>query len=439
MLASATIYLRRVLSRTERGAITLLGLFAMGPIACCGDIAGFKDLLGLSGTARVSYFTKDNTFVNDPGVQCDSLWITARPSDIAGTKTYFDANLQGQLVTGNSKIRGDLREGYAERAFGDVDLKMGRQIIVWGRADKINPTDVWSIRNYRLLATDDDDQRIGATALKATWNVGNDRLVAVWQPEFRTPVLPIPPPRAGAGLTSVIAARKTAQLGVKYDHSGAGLDWSVSYSHAINRTPDLTLLSGELNHDDQGGPRLGLAYKFADLVGADVAFPVGKFGFRGEVAHVHARNSHGLDPLGQNDCLFAVAGMDRTWGGRLNVNVQYLFRYMFDYRDPSSMSGPFLRGLATQARLIDNQLAATMEGASFRIDYKARNETLEMEISGAMWFKRNDSFSMLKISYAFTDRIKGIVGANLWSGPLDSFFGRLRTTSAAFVELRFGL
>ena len=99
---------------------------------------------------------------------------------------------------------------------------------------------------------------------------------------------------------------------------------------------------------------------------------------------------------------------------------------MFDYREPDSVADPFMHGLAIQARLMNNQLAATMDGASLRINHKALNETFETEISGAIWFKRRDSFVMLKLSYAFTDRIKGIVGANLWSGPSDSFFGRRR-------------
>src|SRR5207248_11330401 len=116
-------------------------------------------------------------------------------------------------------------------------FKVGRQIVVWGRADKINPTDSWSIRNYKLLVTDNDEQRVGAAAAQMIWNKGAEHMIAIWQPEFRFPVLPIPPLPAGTSVTNIATSRKTGQMGLKFDHSGAGADWSLSYAHAINRTP----------------------------------------------------------------------------------------------------------------------------------------------------------------------------------------------------------
>ncbi|HKB91252.1 MAG TPA: DUF1302 family protein [Opitutaceae bacterium] len=418
-------------------------MLGTGSTAQSVEVAELKDMLGITGTARSSFFTKDTSFVDAPGVQNDSLWITARPHDIVGIKSYFDARVQGQFVSGNSKISGDLREGYLEKTLGQFDIKVGRQIVVWGRADKINPTDSWSIRNYRLLVTDDDDQRVGAAAAQVVWNVGAEHVIAIWQPEWRFPVLPIPPLPPGTSLTNLSASKKVDQLGLKFDHSGAGVDWSVSYAHAINRTPDLALLDSQSFGIDPGlRPRetkLGLTYNFAEVFGADAAVPVGKYGLRGEVAYTHARNSGGHNPLAQDSNLFAVLGIERTWEGALNVNVQYLFKRSFDYRGLDSIADPSVRLLAQQAELISNQLASNMQGAALRVDYKAFNETLETEIAAVMWFKKTDSIVTAKVSYAFTDRIKGILGANVLSGPTDSFFGRLRRTSTAFFEVRFAL
>lgn len=431
--------LQRGRSKISRSVLLLLGLSAVESVGRAEAFTAGEDLLGISGTARVSFFTKDKTFVDDAGAQCDSLWITARPREFAGARAYFDARVQAQLVNGNSEIHGDLREGYVEKAMADFDLKLGRQVLVWGRADKINPTDSWSVRNYKLLVTDDEDQRVGTAAVQGTWNIGSGRLIGIWQPEFRAPILPIPPQPAGAELRSIVVGQRAGQLGVKFDHSGTGFDWSLSYAHAINRTPDLALLGSGSNATDPSRSRLGLAYKFADVVGADAALPVGKFGLRGEIAYTHARNPGGANPLAQNSNVFAVVGAERTWLGELNVNVQYLFKRSFYYRSLDSIADPVLQSIARQARLISNQLAATMQGASVRINYKALNETLETELSAAMWFEKKDSFVGLKLSYAFTDRVKGIIGANMWAGPTDSFFGRLRNTSAAFVEFRIGL
>ncbi len=431
MLASTTVSSRLVLWTIKWPVLVLFAMFEACDTGWSAEVMKLRDLLGISGTARVSFFTKDNSFTHAPGVQNDSLWITARSPEFAGIRMYLDARVQGQFVSGNSKISFDLREGYFETTRGEFDFKVGRQIIVWGRADKINPTDVWSVRNYRLLATDDDDQRLGLFAMQAVWNTGSYHVRMIWQPEWRTPVLPLPP---GTSLTNLVASNQTGQMGWKLDHSGTGMDWSVSCAHCINRTPDLTLLAVRPQ-----GAALGLAYNFADVLGADAAIPIGRYGLRGEIAYTHALGDPGLNPLAQASNLFVVLGVERTWNGVLNVNVQYLCKESFAYRGSDLIADPVTRSLAEQAQLISNQLSGNMQGASLRINRKALHETLELELAAAIWFKKMDSVVTAKASYAFTDRIKGILGANIWSGPTDSFFGRLSRTTTAFVEVRYGL
>jgi hypothetical protein len=247
--------------------------------------------------------------------------------------------------------------------------------------------------------------------------------------------LPIPPLPAGTSLTNFAAAPEADQFGLKFDHSGEGVDWSLSYAHPINRTPNLVVLPSARSGAET---KLGLDYNFADVIGADAAVPIGQYGLRGEIAYTHARNRDGADPLAQNNNLFCVLGVERTWG-ELNINLQYLFKKSYDYRGLDSIADPNLYFLAQQAELISNQIAENMEGASLRVDYKAFNETLETELSAVMWFNKTDSIVTAKVSYAFTDRLKGVLGADIFSGPIDSFFGRLRRTSTAFLEFRLGI
>jgi hypothetical protein len=42
-----------------------------------------------------------------------------------------------------------------------------------------------------------------------------------------------------------------------------------------------------------------------------------------------------------------------------------------------------------------------------------------------------------KASYALTDQLKVTAGADFFRGDTPSFFGRLRETSTAYVELRW--
>jgi hypothetical protein len=52
-------------------------------------------------------------------------------------------------------------------------------------------------------------------------------------------------------------------------------------------------------------------------------------------------------------------------------------------------------------------------------------------------FTRADYTVRPKVSYAFTDRVKGVVGADFFRGDRRSFLGNLRDNSTAYAELRW--
>jgi len=434
-------YSRHVLW-TVRVALALISLAAQtamgdplpGPHSAEPERSLMKDILGLSGSVRADYFSKDKSFSGKTGYAVGSVWATAVPQEVAGIRTYFDARLQGQDLTRGSRVSSDLREAYAQTALGNFDLRVGRQITVWGRADKVNPTDAWSTRNYTLLVPNDEDQRLGVASLQGTWNLGAYRVIGLWQPEWRSPVLPIPPLPPGISLQNIAPTRPAGQFGIKLDHSGEGVDWSVSYARSINRTPDLAIVSQGL----PAGTSVAPLYRHVEVIGADAAVPVGQYGLRAEIAYTKTGNRGGNDPFAQNNNVFAVFGVERTFIGELNVNAQYLYRRTFDLRDPDPNAAPDIRLLTLEERVLSNQLATNTHGASLRINYKAWNETLEMELAGVVWFKNGDTAIRPKVTYAFTDRLKVILGGEIYRGPGRSFFGQLNPTSTAYAELQFG-
>jgi hypothetical protein len=382
---------------------------------------------------RADYFSKDKSFSGKTGYAVGSIWATASPREVGGIRTYFDARLQGQDLTRGSRVSSELREAYAQTALGNFDVRVGRQVTIWGRADKVNPTDAWSTRDFTLLVPNDEDQRLGVASLQGTWNHGAYRVIGLWQPEWRSPVLPIPSLPPGISLQNVAPPQPAGQFGIKLDHSGQGVDWSVSYAHSINRTPDLAIMSQGLP-----GTSVALLYRHVKVIGADFAVPVGQYGLRAEIAYTKTGNRGGNDPLAQNNNVFAVFGAERTFAGELNVNAQYLYRRTFDLQDPGSFAASGIPLLAQQERLLSNQLAANMHGASLRINYKAWNETLEIELAAVAWLKNGDTAIRPKVTYAFTDRVKGVLGGEIYHGPAQSFFGRLNSTSAAYAELQLG-
>ena len=72
-----------------------------------------------------------------------------------------------------------------------------------------------------------------------------------------------------------------------------------------------------------------------------------------------------------------VMGADRTFLEYLNVNIQYLVRVIVNYQNPEATGNP----VAVEEAVINNQLDQIQQGATFRINYKWLNETLEAEVA----------------------------------------------------------
>jgi hypothetical protein len=85
----------------------------------------------------------------------------------------------------------------------ELDVRVGRQIVARGRADGVNPTDNLTGEDLTLLTPDDDDRRLGTTAVRASYYPGDISFTGFWLPEFRGHRFPLPP---APGLTFAASA-----------------------------------------------------------------------------------------------------------------------------------------------------------------------------------------------------------------------------------------
>jgi hypothetical protein len=401
----------------------------LAPLSAGAD--GLADALGPSGSIRSAYWEKDKSFSEKDGYVVGAVWLNLRPQEVLGTRFYFEGFLQDQNLTrkGNKTVA-EVREAYLERSFDRLDVRVGRQIIVWGRADKANPTDVLANKNLTLLSADDDDQRRGQFATQFAYNFEKFRVLAVWQSEWRQTDFALPPV-SGVSLEQLRPNDGQNQYALKIDTSGGSFDGSVIYFSGFNRTPDFVVQA-------MGNPlRLGFNYNRIEVIGADFAKAVGNYGVRAEVAHTRTEDYGGTDPLRQNSFWSAVVGADRTLIENFNINVQALYLRVDDFVDPGFISDPNSRTLGLTLARISNQKYAEQMGLTLRPSYKMLNDTLEMELALVSWAKNGDSLIRPKITYAINDHVKALVGGEFYGGPRDSFFGQLKDTSSVFTELRW--
>src|SRR5206468_3366819 len=89
----------------------------------------------------------------------------------------------------------DLREAYVNLYAGPLDLRLGQQIVVWGRPDALNPTSNITPVDFRIHSPVEDDRRLGNVGARAFLNFAPFRLEGVWMPLYsptELPPLPLP-------------------------------------------------------------------------------------------------------------------------------------------------------------------------------------------------------------------------------------------------------
>jgi hypothetical protein len=403
------------------------------PVAeAASDVAPAVRIDRAALSLRASTWSRSRRLDGDTGVNAVSAWFVGKAALGESGKAVVDAwarsdsHLDGRL--GGS----DAREAYVAGSRGAWDFSLGRQLIVWGRADSVNPTDVLPARNFTLLVPLDDDQKTGVGTARVTWNLDALRISALWLPEFRASTLPLP---AVPGVSFVARDPSGAarQWALRAERSGERVDWAVSFFDGYERQPDL-----RPEGLTPGGARVGLAHTRIQMLGADAAGTLGRYGLRAEVAFTRTADRDGRDPFTRNSFLYAVAGGDRTFLTSLNVNVQLLYRRVVAWEDPAA-APPALRELALRQALLSNQRDAEQTGASVRVARKWWNDTLEAELSGVSWFARGDFLVRPRLRYAATDRVSFTLGGDLYRGPADSFFGNLRDLSTGFLEVQYNL
>lgn len=389
------------------------------------------DRLGPSVSLRAAYWNRDRSYRSERNYLASSAWLTLRPEPVWGVRAVVEGYVGKTDTLGGASILSELREAYLEKSIGDFDLRVGRQMIVWGRADKVNPTDVWTSRDFTFLSSDDEDQRLGALGLNLVWNRDEWRVSGVVQPEWRFPVYPIPP-ISGVTLRNLMPDRRNEQFGIKVDRQSSEWDGSVSFARVISKVPSLLLLGAGAQ-----GASVGLQFEPISMWGADFATTLGGWGLRGEAAYTLAPDRDGSQATQWNRELFIVLGAEHSPLENLTINFQGLYKHVFDFRNHQSWTDSNTQNLALQQNLVANQLLQNQWGVSIRPSTKFWNDTLELECAYVQWFGVPGGLVRPKGTYAVNDHLKVMLGSESYFGDSNSFLGRLAPISSFFTEFRY--
>src|SRR5512138_2921377 len=126
--------LHRRLRRTGSVCLATLSLLATSAIAQSDENApAWQDKLGLTGTLRLDYYESSKSFddtVGHPGVVAE---VVARPALDAGLDGRFAARVGAPSIGRDGGTYGRVLEAYGTWHAESVDLRIGKQIVPWGR------------------------------------------------------------------------------------------------------------------------------------------------------------------------------------------------------------------------------------------------------------------------------------------------------------------
>ena len=225
-------------------------------------------------------------------------------------------------------------ETYLDFFFENLDLRLGRQFIFWGKTDWINPTDNINPWDYQNITSEIEDYRLPVTAAKADLYLGDWDLQLVYLPRFSPHKIPIEIPDSLAGLP---VAHNPAELpenrlansefGLRLSSAVWGVDFSFSYFYGFDKTPIVRIQMLPMLH--QFVHTTG--YSRQHVFGLDFATTFDKLALKGEGAYFLTADRDGKDIFAVNPHFKYVLGIDYNLNDNWSFNGQFIQTVLLQY------------------------------------------------------------------------------------------------------------
>ena len=375
---------------------------------------------------------------------------------------FVEARVRSGLQGDEQRTFLDLREAYVNAYAGPVDLRLGQQIIVWGRADALNPTNNLTPIDFRIRSPIEDDIRLGNVGARSFLRMAPFRLEAVWLPVYLPTQLPpvglpqyvsygpamVPPPELSKGLG---AGRLHLELPIA--------EMSVSYVRGYAPLPGLMMTSLKLTGMQDPPPSIVVTrtpYQH-QVIGFDFSTALGDvMTIRGEAAYRRPFDDPHRGHVPRRDVQY-VLGADHAFGA-LNLIAQYMGRYVFDWQkengpamtlDPATLPtlGPTLTDVVTDTinavlaktnQILFQQTARVQHVGTLRAEWVGAHDTLTISTLAVMNFTTHEWLLTPRIGYRVNDALNVYLGGQIFHGPHDTLFGLIDAAlSAGYAELRY--
>ena len=355
----------------------------------------------------------------------------------SGDKIAFKANpLVYHYNSDSLNLR--LRELYMDLYFKNFDLRIGKQQIVWGKADGAFITDVVSPLNLsEFLLPDFDEIRIGVNAVKFDYYLGNNTLEVIWLPNFTPaekpkagsiwfiqPEFPVPP-TFDWSKSKVNRSLNNSEIFIKYSALTSKIDFELMGGYTWDDYPTMHI-EKEIDMSSGSPVLTGLIitpeHHRLYIGGGSFSTEVKGVVLRGEAAYYNGKyfqteDPSAIDALVEKDYLHYLIGLDFSIGD-IKLSTQLIQEAIIDYDE----------------YMLKEEMETTM---TFLARYDLLRETLHLELFSYVGITNEDALIRPKISYDFDDSFSILFGSNIFIGDEKGRFGQYKDNSMAYVKLKY--
>jgi hypothetical protein len=329
----------------------------------------------------------------------------------------------------------------------NVDVRIGKQRVAWGTADKLNVVDNLNPDDFEDIL--DIGRKIPTTAVRVDYYPGDFTVTGVVVPVFtpaRSPSsswqvpasFPLSPELSLGVLTDEVTLpdsrpQDTASIGLRIRKELLGYDCSVSYVYgrddwplpsAVNITPVDTLGTVDVH--------MTLEYPRQQVVGVDIAGAVEDVGIWAECAlfvptegtYTAITSPDGvLNQLALSDDPYVkyVVGGDYTFRNGLYVNGQYLHGFFTD-RGTDGLEDYFL--IAIERDFLRSELTVRLALAAEVADFE--------DVANYSAF-----FGGPELTYHPTNNAEIVIGALFLEGNSSTQFGQFDNNDEIYFRVKY--
>jgi len=351
------------------------------------------------------------------------------------TRGYYDTVFEAtdrypDNVRRNQEKELELREAILSVSHGDLDVRLGRQQIVWGEAISTFVTDVVNPKDFReFILPDFTELRVPIWALDAQWRLArNVTLEAVWTPDtmhnrlpkkgaefqfqtveyrFRNPVVRLPDDEDEFSLGR-------SEGGVRLSVLREGWDVSLIYYDQADKTP--VLFQRQVANTPPRPYQIALDPQHPRLhvVGATLAKSFEPVVLRGEIAvsvgkRYETSNPLDADGVVRRDTIDYLIGVD--------------FPLLWDVDAALQLSQKILTGDATNLTKPGVQGQVT-SSVALRLTTGFFDNTLNPSVLFVIGLERADFRMSPRLEWVVSGSVTMAVGADIFEGDRRTLYGQ---------------